>query len=185
VFLITAQIPDEFTINGEKFSLVGLKGQGLFTPEDFGIRPHFTCTACWRGYVMEYNFINNKLVLTGMRVNVNEPTKINSVEPQKGDSLFKFHYNNLNLKTHFTGSVLLAKDFIQSMYVHMGFQRPMAYKVVVEIEIENGEIISLKDLSKKMEDQRQKDINKGAEPNSNSMKDIEEWVNQTFSLEYD
>lgn len=185
MFLITAQIPDEFTINGEKFSLVGLKGQGLFTPEDFGIRPHFTCTACWRGYVMEYNFINNKLVLTGMRVNVNEPTKINSVEPQKGDSLFKFHYNNLNLKTHFTGSVLLAKDFIQSMYVHMGFQRPMAFKTVVEIHVENGNIISLKDLSKQMEEKRKQNPYEGAQPQSNTQNNIERWIKQTFSLDYD
>ncbi|MFX0043314.1 MAG: hypothetical protein ACFE8L_10405 [Candidatus Hodarchaeota archaeon] len=120
-----------------------------------------------------------------MLVNVNNPPKINGIEPQEGDSLFKYYYNNLNLKTHFTGSILLAKDFIQSMYVHMGFQRPMAFKTVVEIELKNGEIISLKDLSRQMEEQRKKDINKGAQPQSNSRKDIENWVKQTFSLYYD
>jgi hypothetical protein len=71
---MTAQIPDEFIYNGEVFSLVGLKGEGLPAPEDFGIISYSNCT---------------------------------------------------------------------------GFQRPMAYKKVIEIKIENGTIISAKDLWKK------------------------------------
>ena len=46
MIIMTAQIPDEFIVNGEPFSLIGLKGEILFKPEDFGIVPHFTCTAC-------------------------------------------------------------------------------------------------------------------------------------------
>jgi hypothetical protein len=91
----------------------------------------------------------------------------------------------LNLKTNFTGKVLLAKDFIQSMYVHMGFQRPIAFKTVVEIQVENGNIISLKDLSKQMEARRNENPNKGAQPQSNSQEDIENWVRDKFSLDYD
>ncbi len=71
------------------------------------------------------------------------------------------------------------------MYVHMGFQRPIAFKMVVEIELKDGEIISLKDLSSQMEEQRKKDLYNGAHPQSNSKKDIEKWVKQTFSLDYD
>ncbi|MFX1374771.1 MAG: hypothetical protein ACFFA0_03060 [Promethearchaeota archaeon] len=182
---MTAQIPDEFKLNGESFSLVGLKGKGLFNPGDFGITPYFTCTACWRGYVMKYHFTRDQLILDEMLVNVDNPPKINGVEPHQGDDLFKFHYKNLNLKTKFNGSVLLAKDFIQSMYVHMGFQRPMAFKTVVEIQVKNGNIISLKDLSKQMAEQRKKDVYKGAQPQSNSKEDIERWVERTFSLDYD
>ncbi len=182
---MTAQIPDEFILNGESFSLVGLKGKGLVEPEDLGISPYSSCTACWRGYVMKYNFTKNKLILDELQVNVDDPPKINGVEAQQESSLFKYHYKNLKLQTNFTGSILLAKDFIQSMYVHMGFQRPMAFKTVVEIDIKNGEIISLKDLSKKMENLRKKDLYKGAQPQSDSKRDIEEWVKQTFSLDYD
>ncbi|MFX1365022.1 MAG: hypothetical protein ACFFCE_02745 [Promethearchaeota archaeon] len=181
---MTAQIPDEFILNGEVFSLVGLKGHGLTKPEDLGISPYSSCTACWRGYVMKYVFTKSLLILDELQVNVDNPPKINDIEPQQGNSLFKYHYINLNLQTNFTGSILLAKDFIQSMYVHMGFQRPMAFKTVLEIEIRNGKIISLRDLSKMMEEQRKKDLYKGAQPQSNSKKDIEEWVKQTFSLDY-
>ncbi|MFX1571828.1 MAG: hypothetical protein ACFFB0_03690 [Promethearchaeota archaeon] len=182
---MTAQIPDEFMLNGESFSLVGLKGTGLFKPEDFGIIPYFSCTACWRGYVMKYVFTEKQLIMDELLVNINDPPKINGVEAQDGNDLFKYNYKNLNLKSKFTGSVLLAKDFIQSMYVHMGFQRPMAFKTVVEIHIENGDIISLKDLSRQMEEQRKRDLYKGAQPESNSKKDIEKWVKKTFSLDYE
>ncbi|MFX0139011.1 MAG: hypothetical protein ACFFDN_35545 [Candidatus Hodarchaeota archaeon] len=185
MFKITGQIPDEFILNGESFSLVGLKGQGLFKPEDFGIIPYFTCTACWRGYVMRYIFTSSKLFLDGMRVNVEDPPKINGVKPEAGDSLFKYDYSNLNLKTKFTGTILLAKDFIESMYVHMGFQRPIAFKTVVEIKIARGDIISLKDLSKKIEEYRSQDPYKGAQPQTDSQKDIEKWVQKMFSLDYD
>jgi hypothetical protein len=182
---MTAQIPDELILNGESFSLVGLKGKGLTNPEDLGITPYFSCTACWRGFVMKYNFIKNQMILDELKVNIPDPLKINGVKPQQGNDLFKFHYKNLNLHVKFTGSILLAKDFIQSMYVHMGYQRPIAFKIVIEIEIENGEIIALKDLSKEMEERRKKDQNEGAHPQSNSESDIEKWIKQTFSLDYD
>lgn len=71
------------------------------------------------------------------------------------------------------------------MYVHMGFQRPIAFKTVVEIEVDEGKVISLKDLSKQMEEQRNTNPYEGVQPESNSQKDIEKWVREKFSLEYD
>ncbi len=56
---MTGQIPDEIILDNQSFSLVGLKGQGLFKPEDFGINPYSSCTACWRGYVIKYRLTNN------------------------------------------------------------------------------------------------------------------------------
>ena len=119
---------------------------------------------------MKYHFTKDKLILDEMRINVNDPPKINGIEPQleEKESLFKYCYKNLNLKTKFTGSILLAKDFTSSMYVHMGFQRPMAYETVVEILIKNGNVALLKDLSKEMEKKRKRDAQKGARPQSDS-----------------
>ncbi len=167
---------------------MGLKGGKLPIPEDFDIQSYFRCTACWRGYVMKYKFTNDRLILDGMLVNAKKPPEINGVEPitakETGNSIFDYCYQNLNLKAEFTGTVLLAKDFIQQMYVHMGFQRPMAFGTVVEIQVENGNITEIRDLSKKMEEERQINIYKGAQPRSNSNKDIEDWIKNTFSLEY-
>jgi len=182
---MTGQMADEFILNGDLFSLVGLNGQGLFNPEDFGIRSYSSCTACWRGYVMKYQYINSQLFLDEMLVNVDDPLIINGIKPQNGARLFKYYYTNLKFKTNFTGKILLAKDFIQSMYVHMGFQRPIAYKTIIEIQMKDGEIISERDLSKEMEEKRILNANEGASPRSDSQNDIEKWVNKTFSLDYD
>ena len=183
---MTAQIPESIIYEGEEFSLVGVKGKGLYIPEDFGIEPHFRSTACWRGYVMRYSFNNGQLILDRILINTNNPLKINEIEPQnlKEIGSFDYCYENINFKTDFTGTLLLAKDFIQEMYVHMGFQRPMAFRTVVEIQIENGNITEVRDLSRKMEEERERDIYKGAQPQSNSNEDIEKWIKKTFSLDY-
>ena len=182
---VTAQIPDEFIYNGQSFSLIGLKGENLFRPEDFGIKTYFRFTACWRGYVMKYIFTDDQLFLEGMRVNAKNPPNINDIEPQKAEDPFDYYYKDLNIKTKFTGKVLLAKDFIDSMYVHMGFQRPIAYKTVIEIHVKNGDMILEKDFSKKIEEYRNQNITAGMRPQSNSTKDVEKWIKQTFSLDYD
>lgn len=178
-------MPDEFCYKGERYSLVGIRGTGLFTPADFELNPYSTCSACWRGFVMKYDCVDGKLILNEMLINVKDPPSINSVEPKPGDDLFEFRYEKLNLKTKFTGTILLAKDFIRAMYVHMGFQRPMAFKTVIELRIEDGKIIVEKDLSEKMEEYRKKDLHKGAQPQSRSKEDVINWIEQTFSLDYD
>ncbi|MGY5875470.1 MAG: hypothetical protein RTU30_06975 [Candidatus Thorarchaeota archaeon] len=197
---MTAQIPDEFRYEGEVYSLVGIKGEGLYTPQDFRITPQAASTACYRGYVMKYDCIDGQLVLDGMTVNSEEGPTINGVEPVESldgfrprqvmaytvfgaQSLTKI-YQNLKLKTKFTGSILLAKDFISSMYVHMGFQRPFAFRTVLELQIQDGDIINVSDLSERMEELRMRGPETGARPDSRSDEDVREWIDGTFSLDY-
>ncbi len=201
---MTAQIPDEFRYNGEPYSLVGMKGSGLYTVEDFGLETRMASTACWRGNIMYYDCVDGQLVLDMMHANSDEAFPINGVEPAPGEyemfseevkkrlpeklrnhRLFKFTYKDMKLKTRFTGSILLAKDFINSMYRHMGYQRPMAYRIVLEIQVQDGDIISVSDLSESMEELRLKERHKGAQPDSMSEEDVHEWVEETFSLDYD
>ena len=134
---------------------------------------------------MKYILIENHLILNELLVNVHEPLKINGVNPDQGSKMFKYEYKNFNLKTNFTGRILLAKDFIDSMYVHMGFQRPIAFKTVLGLEFEKGKLVLFQDLSKHMEERRKNDPYKGAQPNSKSTKDIEKWIEKAFSLDFD
>ncbi|HEC41151.1 MAG TPA: hypothetical protein ENI29_23095 [bacterium] len=181
---MTGQVPDDIILNGESYSLIGLRGQNIFRPEDFGIIPLSASTACWRGYVMGYIISDDQLFLNEMQVNTEDPPKINGIEPQMGSRFFKYHFKDLKLKSNFTGSILLAKDFIKSMYVHMGFQRAIAFRTVIELNIENGEIILEIDMSKQIEEYRNNDVDRGARPRSNSMNDIGKWIEKTFSLDY-
>jgi hypothetical protein len=56
--------------------------------------------------------------------------------------------------------------------------------VVSNFHVENGNITEIRDLSKKMEEERKQNIYKSAQPRSNSNKDIENWIKKTFSLDY-
>ncbi len=197
---MTAQIPDEFRYEGEVYSLVGLKGEGLYTPQDFGMTPQAASTACYRGYVMKYDCIDGQLVLDGMTVNSEEGPTINGVEPVESQDGFRARqvmaytvfggcqfakvYENLKMKTKFTGSILLAKDFISSMYVHMGFQRPMSFRTVLELQIQDGDIVNVSDLSEQMEEIRLRGLERGAHPDSRADEDVREWIEGTFSLDY-
>ena len=164
--------------------------------EDFGLKLIMASTACWRGNVMRYDCINGQLILNELDIRTEEdPPTINGVEAgppterpgdkELGFSFFSHSYVNLGLKTKFTGSMLLGKDFIESMYVHMGFQRAIAFRTVLEIQVQDGDIITFSDLSKKMEERRQQDRDEGAQPESRSDADVRKWIEDTFSLDYE
>ena len=88
----------------------------------------------------------------------------------------------MDLPIKFTGFILLGKDFIDEMYVHMGFQRPISYKTVIEFQFQEGEIISVNDFSELIEKLRKEDPTKDASPNYDET--TLEWIDRLFSLDY-
>ncbi len=182
---MTGQISDSFLYKGEVYSLIGIKGNEPFTPLDYNIVPVSPHTACWRGFVLYYKLADNKLILQDMQLNAEEAKKINDVSPKVIENSLKFHYQNINLHLKFTGKLLIAKDFIQEMYVHMGFQRASAFETVFELKFKNGIIISEIDLSEKFKKRRRKSPLKGAQPKSIEKDDLQEWIEGTFSRDYD
>lgn len=183
---MTGQFPDMFHYNNERFEIVGVDGKELYDPKNHGLNPQFRCTACWRGYLLTYMIQENVLVLNDILINLNEKTDINGVSPvaPKSGEPFTYQYKNVNMKIDFTGSILVGKDMVPGMYVHMGFQRPMSYKKVFEFTFKNGLLESTKDLSKKMEEERKKNPEKDAKPKSPKDKDVKEWIEDTFSLKH-
>ncbi|NHJ87724.1 MAG: hypothetical protein FK734_19840 [Asgard group archaeon] len=181
---MTAQMADMFNYNKEQFEIIGVDGEKLFDPIDYGLNPHFTCTACWRGYLLTYTLNDNQLVLDDVLINLKEKKKINGIKPNDAERPFIFRYKKVNLPMAFTGTILVARDFIPEMYVHMGFQRAIGYKKVVEFKFTNGILDSISDLSKKMEERRKEDPNKGAQPKSPRDEDVKSWIEETFSLDY-
>lgn len=192
---MTAQAPDQFYYKDQKLDLVGIKGNALSIPRDFGIETIMASTGCWRGYIMRYKIIKNLLVLDGFLFNSknDEFPKINDVEHIKltrenGHGLhgiFKFEYQNLNKKIPFDGSIWLAKDFIETEYVHMGFQSPTAYRTVLKFDFEDGVILNVEDKSKAVEESREKGDCKEAQPKSMGSRDLEKWIMKRFSLDID
>jgi len=187
---MTAQIPDQFQYEGEAYYLVGLEGGTLYKPLDFGISTQMASTACWRGYQMFYDCRDGVLILDHMYARTDDKIVVNGVTPTEsgnGDQMgfFNTFYENLVLKTKYTGSILIAKDFISEMYVHMGFQSPDSFKTVLEIHVKEGNIIEVRDLSGKMEERRKLGRITPNRPGTLEEPDISDWVKDRFSLDYD
>lgn len=188
---MTGQISDQFKYEGELYELVGIDGESLYSAEDFGITTQMASTACWRGYQMFYDCVNGELILDSLQVRTKDKISINGVDPKEtvdedGNAwgFFNIIYENLSLKTKFTGSILLANDFIREMYVHMGFQTPESFKKVIEIEVKDGDIIKVTDISVKMEKRREHGREKPSRPPTIEDKDIEDWIKDRFSQDY-
>lgn len=183
---MTAQMPDAFFYKDEEFVLIGLKGSNLFKPNDFGVFPIMASTACYRGFVASYIITEKQLVLTGLMLRTQEEklTEINdrAAIKWKNPMGFNFMYRDLNLPIKFTGFILLGKDFINEMYVHMGFQRPISFEIVIEFQFKDGEIIAIKDFSELIAKLRKEDPSKGAKPEHDES--TMEWIDQLFSLDY-
>ncbi|MEH2271494.1 MAG: hypothetical protein V7K68_24245 [Nostoc sp.] len=65
-------------------------------------------------------------------------------------------YDELNHLVEFTGSLLVANNFIKSLYVHLGFQPAYKYEEVHELIFESGYLMQSINRSKEMADIRQK-----------------------------
>ena len=187
VSTVTGQVPDEFRYNGEVYSLVGINGEGLFTPADFGMTTRMASTACWRGYQMFYDCVGGQLILDGMLANPNEAKPVNGIEPREPEDSFMFPYvyENLKLKSKFTGKILLGKDFIDEMYVHMGFQSAESFRMVIELEVKDGDIINETNLSRTMAERRKSGLSKPAQPSTKNDNDVMDWIEDRFSQDYD
>jgi len=70
------------------------------------------------------------------------------------------------------------------MYVHMGFQSPESFKTVIDIEVSNGDLIKITDMSARMEERRRLGLEKPSSPPTHEDKDVGDWVKDRFSQEY-
>ncbi|ODG97124.1 MULTISPECIES: hypothetical protein [unclassified Nostoc] len=148
---MTSQIPDTFLYQGEKYELVALDGERLITPQDYGMKPQMLHTACYRGFYSTYEITNDGLFLTEMVIGeVEEGHKsIQGIMPKLPSQNSHGYptYKGLRLITPFAGRIRLGKDFIQELYVHMGYQKPTAYETLLEFAFEVGKLVSMQDIS--------------------------------------
>ncbi|BAY13467.1 hypothetical protein NIES2098_66620 [Calothrix sp. NIES-2098] len=169
-------------------------------------------TACWRGYYCTYEVADTFLFLTQLNIGLSEadqskaeqedglklfgktPTRYteyghlihlisNKTETQWESSDFKI--DNLRELIPFTGGLLIGDDFIREMYVHMGFHPAYKFRNVYELIFDNGQLIEEHDRSSKMAQLREMLSLDALQPGvSASRKEIKQWIEQSFSLEY-
>ncbi|MCY3410838.1 MAG: hypothetical protein INQ03_04285 [Candidatus Heimdallarchaeota archaeon] len=187
---MTAQMHNQFLVDGESWSLVGMRGDELFDPAMYNMDTYSTCTACWDGFLCTFEVKKEAILLQQLLINTENPVRIHDIEAQESeDSLFKYQYKDIGLILNFTGVILLGNDFIQKYYVHMGFQDPVAFKRLIKVQCTRGKVDFIKDLSVEAARLREEGMQLKSMsprvPGATEDDDTMSWIRDTFSLDYD
>ena len=199
---MTAQINDSFQYRRREYAVAGISEGELFEPSLLDLKPAGTCTACWRGYQAVFAVLESRLVLDTLHVNL-----INRVEgkpgyervegpvingivpgpPKKELDFFNNHYVGLKYHLEYSGGLLLADGFIESLYVHMGFHPAWKYKTVIELVFDAGVLKHEFDRSERMAEIRQmvkKSQKKDSSTEMPSQAEIKRFVEAAFDRSY-
>jgi hypothetical protein len=184
---MTAQISDSFLFQDQKFSIAGVNGESLFHPAAYGMQPLPRITSCWRGYTCTYKLFYNKLLLAMLQTNLGrEGPEIDAVRPAFSTAgMFDNIYADLNLHIDFTGGMLVAKGFIQALYVHMGYHPAWKYETVHELVFSAGDLLETKDVSRQMAELRDRMVRQPLQPGTDaSRQELDDWIASTFKRSY-
>jgi len=192
---MTAQISDQIIYQKGIFSLGGVSGEGLFEPQAHGLLPKSRCTACWRGYYCWYIVQDDQLLLLNLNISLAGDAHL-FAKHGKGVALFgklpkmtedhftDFTYEQLLAPVEYTGGLLACRDFIEEMYVHMGFHPAWKYREVHELIFNKGQLVTASDRSAEMAKLRDSLADTSDQPDTMRKQDVIQWVDRCFSLKY-
>jgi hypothetical protein len=192
---VTAQVADSVELDGQDYSIAGVRGGPLFDPGEHRIKPGMISTACWRGYICWYRVEDSSLHL--VRLVVGSGTKVGGrklgaddrllgVRLRAGDSWTGpgWEVSGIDLPVPFTGGLLLGRRFIQAAYVHMGFHPAWKFQEVVELVADRGEVTATHDRSAELAAIRRR-IQNGDLPDPDGPRGGKQWIDRTLTLGYD
>lgn len=185
---MTAQASDRFRHRNTEYALAGISEGELFDVSVFGLGLDHFCSACYRGYVALFAIAQNRLVLDALRVRLKCPGEapiINGVRPflEYGNP----RYEGLGYHLEYSGGLLLATGFIESLYVHMGFHPAWKYKTVIELIFDAGILKEEIDRSERMAEIREMVVNSRNESDAMRMpvkNEITRFVARAFDRTY-
>lgn len=152
---MTGQVPDTVVHQGAEYALIGLRGGPLPMPQDFGIEPVSPHTGCCRGFVARWLIEDNRFLLDNLTVWVQSPAELEALPPiNRIRPFIQGEYYQLRLPVSFTGTLRLASGFVEDFYVHQGFQKASAYETVLDVKLEEGRVLEVKDRSKEAAQRR-------------------------------
>jgi hypothetical protein len=99
--------------------------------------------------------------------------------PREGGTLFDTVYRNVKLPLNYSGGLLIARGFIEELYVHLGFHPAWKYEQVRELVFTEGRLSEKFDRSASMAEIRRL-MADSPEPTENMI----EFINQAFDRRY-
>lgn len=189
---MTAQLHDSLLYENQEYSIIGVNGQGLFQPMDYGLNPLGLCSACWRGFLCQYFLKDRRLYLNWLRINCGHaPQKapvVNGVYPEyppEDYPIFDTYYKNLILEIMFSGGMLLGTGFIHELYVHIDFHPAWKFETVYELIFQKGVVEEIRDVREKVAEIRNWILKKSLDQeNINDNETLMNWIQSTFRLDY-
>jgi hypothetical protein len=199
---MTAQMNDKFIFHRKGYALSAIEFPDKFLDiYSLGFKPTEFSTACWRGYIAAFSIYKKNLVLKDLYTNngndlKNEAPKLNNKLPEISinenwvneeikTKRREFTYSDINLIIPYTGSILITRDFIRGLYVHMGFQSPFKYKTVIQLTFDNGKFKSSKNISKIAKLIRENKFKVSERNYDDDEISTLKWINDCFDLSYD
>ncbi len=179
--------------------IAGISDGELFQPKSLNLLPVGNCTACWRGYRALYTILDSRLVLDELNINLGNEygdyleilgPPINGVDPVEFPGkmkLFRSAYFGLQLPIKYTGGVLIAREFIESLYVHQGFHPAWKYRSVIELLFNDGSLENAMDRSERMEEIRNQLIDPtvdGGDLRKMTASDFDRFVERSLGRHY-
>lgn len=185
---MTAQAHDRVRWRGGDYLLVGVDGPSLFDPLEHGLDPTPTTTANWRGWVGVYEVRDDNLLLGELTdvgfqrgPDARLPT-LRGTEPTSDGERGPFRYESLNWPLGFSGRLIIARGFIQSLYRHMGFHPAWKFEESWELSFQEGRLTNSRDLSEEMRTTRANiESGRDDDPDDTSQQG---WIERTFSLAF-
>ena len=151
---MTAQILNTFIFKDDEYGLIGLNGDKLIHPSQFGMDPVMLHTACYDGFYATYELTDSSLILRKMtlREQQNNYLAIEGNKPIIKDEIATYH--DMSIVVPFTGKIRIAKDFIEALYVHMGYQKATAFETILDISLTKGKVLTINDRSEEVAEKR-------------------------------
>lgn len=193
---MTAQASDTVNHHDQDYALVAYSDGEPFVPAEHGYRPVMASTACYRGYLCEYAVVEDRLRLTRFHVNhqegpqrssqLKQPPALDGVEAQLAKNSFvgRWTFKDLRLPISYTGGIIIGRNFVRSLYVHMGFHPAWKYEHVRELIFEAGVLMSDEDLSERMATIRERVPAETRPFKSPSQDEVKDWIEESFRRDY-
>lgn len=189
--------------------MVSLRGVApVFDPAQQRVNAVAWCTACWRGFHCSYEVADGFLFLTQVKLGLGEEdedaaakgtgpklygkvprryteyghsTNLRTGEVKTSWESTDFVVDGLRELMPFTDGLLLGDDFIEELYVHMGFHPAYKFREVHELVFEAGRLIGEHDRSGQKAEFREMLSPASLEPVSGASRAE---IERCFSLEY-
>jgi len=160
---MTMQVLDVVIYEREQYDLVGWNAGRIFDPAKFGIQTAPLNTGCLRGCHCFFKIDQETFLLDSMKIRSEDGNyfKINDVHPTPRGQIAgkgEVTYHGLNLNIPYTGTIRLGKDLTGPPHFST-FLPPdeWMYSKVIDVELSNGSVQSIKDMSAEMAERREKE----------------------------